>query len=110
MPCAGADGPVWTGVGRTSVGPGTLTTELVGRLSAALWIGTGLLVTVAGAVLVHFGPGSSRPGVAAVGVACTAIGIVIWYLPWARWRHASATLWLVPVALGMITLYNRFTG
>jgi diguanylate cyclase (GGDEF)-like protein/PAS domain S-box-containing protein len=90
------------------VGQGTLTTHLVGRLSAALWIGTGLLVTVAGAVL-SFRVGFSRPGMVGVGLGCVAIGAVVFRMPWGRWRR-SATLWLVPVAFGMITLFNRFTG
>ncbi len=75
---------------------------------AALWIGTGLLVTMAGALL-RFHPGASRAGMIGVGVGCVAIGSVVLRVPWARWRR-SATLWLVPVALGMITLYNSFTG
>ncbi|HXY28901.1 MAG TPA: diguanylate cyclase, partial [Acidimicrobiales bacterium] len=87
---------------------GTLTTQLVGRLSGALWIASGLLVAVAGATL-RFRTGASPTGVVAVGAASVAIGIVVWGVPWARWRR-SATLWLVPLALGMITLHNRFTG
>jgi len=97
-----------SGTGRDEVGQGTLTTHLVGRLSGALWIGTGLLVAVAGAVL-RFDPGSSRAGMVGVGVACVVIGATVLRIPWARWRR-SATLWLVPVALGMITLYNQYTG
>jgi diguanylate cyclase (GGDEF)-like protein/PAS domain S-box-containing protein len=96
------------GRGGDEVGQGTLTTHLVGRLSAALWIGTGLLVALAGAVL-RFHPGSSRPGMVGVGVVCVGIGLVVYRVPWGRWPR-SATLWLVPVALGMITLYNHFTA
>jgi diguanylate cyclase (GGDEF)-like protein/PAS domain S-box-containing protein len=95
-------------LGRDEVGQGTLTTDLVGRLSAALWIGTGLLVAVAGAVL-QFRTGFSRAGMVSIGVACVVIGAVVYRIPWARLRR-SATLWLVPVALGMISLYNDFTG
>jgi len=96
------------GAAREDVGQGTLTTHLVGRLSGALWIGSGFLATVAGAVL-GFHPGASRPGMVGVGVGWVAIGITVWRVPWARYRR-SATLWLVPVALGMITLYNGFTA
>jgi diguanylate cyclase (GGDEF)-like protein/PAS domain S-box-containing protein len=96
------------GVWRDDAGGGTLTTHLVGRLSAALWIGTGLLVAAAGLVL-HFHKGASRPGMLGVGVACVVIGAVVYRVPWGRYRR-SATLWLVPVALGMIVLYNTFTG
>ena len=103
--------PMETGmdtIGRDEVGQGTLTTDLVGRLSAALWIGIGLLVALAGAVL-QFRSGFSRPGMVGLGVACVVIGAVVYRIPWARWRR-SATLWLVPLALAMITLYNSFTG
>ena len=96
------------GTGRDEVGQGTLTTHLVGRLSGSLWIGTGLLVALAGATL-RFGLGSSRAGMVGVGIACVVIGVTVLRIPWARWRR-SATLWLVPVALGMITLYNQYTG
>jgi len=95
-------------IGRDEAGQGTLTTHLVGRLAAALWIATGMLVTVAGTVL-DFRPGFSRPGMVGLGLACVVIGAVMYRMPWARWRR-SATLWLVPVALAMITLYNRSTG
>jgi diguanylate cyclase (GGDEF)-like protein/PAS domain S-box-containing protein len=81
---------------------------MVGRLSGALWIASGLLVLVAGATL-RFPPGASRPGVMATGAACVAVGVTVWNVRWARWRR-SATLWLVPVAFGMITLHNRFTA
>jgi diguanylate cyclase (GGDEF)-like protein/PAS domain S-box-containing protein len=96
------------GAGRDELGQGTLTKDLVGRLSGALWIGTGVLVALAGAVL-RFRAGASRPGMVGVGIACLAIGAVVWNISWER-RRRSASLWLVPVALGMITLYNRFTG
>jgi len=94
--------------GRHEARQATLTTALVGRLSGALWVASGLLVAIAGAVL-PFRPGSSSVGVVSVGVACVAIGTVVWYLPWCRWRRSS-TLWLIPLAFGMITLHNRFTG
>ena len=94
--------------GIDEAGQGTLTTHLVGRLSAALWIGTGVLVVLAGAVL-SFRAGFSRAGMVGIGLACVAIGAVVYRIPWARWGR-SATLWLVPVAFGMITLYNGFTG
>ena len=96
------------GGGRHEADQATMTTALVGRLSGALWVASGLLVAIAGAVL-PFRPGSSPPGVVGVGVACVIIGAVVWCLPWYRWRRSS-TLWLIPLAFGMITLHNRFTG
>ncbi|HVA03696.1 MAG TPA: EAL domain-containing protein [Acidimicrobiales bacterium] len=96
------------GAGIEDVGQGTLTTHLVGRLSAALWIGVGMLVALAGATL-SFPTGFSRPGMVGLGLACVGIGAVVYRIPWAQWPR-SATLWLVPVALGMITLYNTATG
>jgi diguanylate cyclase (GGDEF)-like protein/PAS domain S-box-containing protein len=95
------------GVRRDEVAQGTLTTHLVGRLSAALWIGMGILIALAGAVL-PFHPGSSRPGMVGSGVACVVIGAVVYRIPWERYRR-SASLWAVPVALAMIVLYNGFT-
>jgi diguanylate cyclase (GGDEF)-like protein/PAS domain S-box-containing protein len=96
------------GAARDDVWQATLTKDLVGRLSGALWVGIGVLVAVAGALL-QFHPGASRAGMVGAGCACVAIGAVVWRLPWGQWRR-SATLWLVPVALGMIDLYNRFNG
>jgi PAS domain S-box-containing protein len=96
------------GAARDDVWQATLTKDLVGRLSGALWVGIGLLVAVAGALL-QFHPGASRAGMVGAGFACVAIGAVVWRLPWGQWRR-SATLWLVPVALGMIDLYNGFNG
>jgi diguanylate cyclase (GGDEF)-like protein/PAS domain S-box-containing protein len=96
------------GAERDDNGPGALSTHLVGRLGGALWIGSGLLIAVAGAVL-RFHTEASRPAMVAVGVVSVAIGAVVWRVPWGRFRR-SATLWLVPVALGMIALYNGATG
>jgi diguanylate cyclase (GGDEF)-like protein/PAS domain S-box-containing protein len=90
------------------IGHGTLTTDLVGRLSGALWTGCGLLVAASGTVL-RFEPGASRPGLVGLGVLCMMIGVAVWRMPWARWGR-SATLWLVPLSFGMITLHNRLSG
>ena len=85
-------------IGRDEAGQGTLTTHLVGRLSAALWIATGMLVAVAGAVL-QFRPGSPRgPAWWAPGWRASPSAPSCYRMPWARWRR-SATLWLVPLAL-----------
>ncbi|HUY21453.1 MAG TPA: EAL domain-containing protein [Acidimicrobiales bacterium] len=104
----GPRGEVEGGGRPDATAPGTLTTELVGRLSGVLWVACGLMVVAAGPLL-DFPRGASRPGVEALGVACIAMGLVVRVVPWARWPR-SATLWLVPVAFGMIALHNRLAG
>ncbi len=71
------------GVGSEDIGQGTLTTHLVGRLSAALWMGSGVLVVLAGLAL-DFHAGASRAGMVGVGLACIAIGAVVYRIPWTR--------------------------
>ena len=65
-------------------------------------------MAIAGAT-VRYPTGSSRAGVVEVGVASVVIGVALMAVPWGRWS-LSATLWIVPLALGMITLHNHFTG
>jgi len=86
----------------------TLSLRWVGHLTAALWILCGLLVAFAGS-LVSFPADASRFGVVGVGTAATMVGCFVWVLPWERWRR-SATLCLVPPALGLIALFDHFTG
>jgi diguanylate cyclase (GGDEF)-like protein/PAS domain S-box-containing protein len=88
--------------------PGALTTRMVGRLSATLWILSGLLVVAAGS-FVPLPPGASRQGVVITGLSAIICGGVIRVIPWERW-HRSATLWIVPVAFAVIALHDRFTG
>jgi len=87
---------------------GTLTPQLVGRLSGALWVLCGLLVATAGA-FVRLPAMAQRPGVVLVGIAAVVCGLVIWKIPWVRWKR-SATLWLVPLAFTVIALHDRFSG
>jgi diguanylate cyclase (GGDEF)-like protein/PAS domain S-box-containing protein len=87
---------------------GTLTNRLVGRLSGALWVSCGALVVVAGAV-VPLPSGANRTGVVGIGLVAIVCGVVIWLVPWERWRR-SATLWIVPLAFTVIALHDRFTG
>jgi diguanylate cyclase (GGDEF)-like protein/PAS domain S-box-containing protein len=54
-------------------------------------------------------PGSSRLAVLAVSALAIACGVVVALLPWERW-HRSATLWLMPVALLCIVLFNIATN
>jgi len=87
---------------------GTLTTRLVARVGAALWILCGFLVVVVGGS-VPWPPGANRSGLVILGLLSVTCGGVIWILPWSRWRR-SATLWIVPLALAAIALHDRFTG
>ena len=43
------------------------------------------------------------------GLGVALAGVVIWYLPWARWSM-RATLWLVPLALLCVALSNMAGG
>ncbi|MBV8159901.1 MAG: diguanylate cyclase, partial [Acidimicrobiia bacterium] len=78
------------------------------RLAAALYVLCGAWVAVAGPLL-PAGQGFNRLGLGCVGVVAMATGLVIWRLPWERWR-ATANLWVVPVAFALIGLHNRFSG
>ncbi|HEY7948990.1 MAG TPA: EAL domain-containing protein [Acidimicrobiales bacterium] len=83
---------------------GTLTTRLVGHISAALFVLCGALVIVAGTV-VPFPPGANRLGLVILGLFTMASGVVIWAVPWPRWKR-SAMLWLVPPAFGLIVMHG----
>ena len=87
---------------------GTLTTRLVGRLSGALWVLCGSLVVAAGP-FVPLPPRANRPGVVVIGLVAIVCGVVIWLVPWERWRR-SATLWIVPFAFAVIAIHDRLTG
>ncbi len=88
--------------------PGTLTTQLVGHISSALFFLCGALVIVAGA-FVAFPPGANRAALMVVGVATTVSGGIIWAIPWPRWKR-SAMLWLVPPAFLLIVLHGIFSA
>jgi diguanylate cyclase (GGDEF)-like protein/PAS domain S-box-containing protein len=79
--------------------------RLAGRMATALFVGGGLGTLAATLLPAH--EGQNRPGVVAVGIAALFVGIAAWYLPWQRWSE-RATLWLVPVAFGLIALANHF--
>ena len=53
--------------------------------------------------------GVSIWAITAIGVGALLAGVVIWYLPWARWSM-RATLWLVPLALLCVALSNMAGG
>src|ERR1700735_756886 len=87
---------------------GTLSPGQIGRLSGALWALCGVLVVAAG-TFVPLPPGANRRGVVVIGLVAVVCGVVIWFIPWERWRR-SATLWIVPLAFAVIALHDRFTA
>jgi diguanylate cyclase (GGDEF)-like protein/PAS domain S-box-containing protein len=74
-------------------------------MATALFVGGGLGTITSTLLPVH--EGLSATGVAAVGVVALCVGLVAWYLPWHRWSE-RASLWLVPIAFGLIALANHF--
>jgi len=82
-----------------------LSQRLAGRMATALFVGGGLGTITATLLPAH--EGLNRPGVIGVGIAALVVGIAAWYLPWQRWSE-RATLWLVPVAFGLIAVANHF--
>jgi diguanylate cyclase (GGDEF)-like protein len=75
---------------------------LSGRLAAILFMGSGVVT------LASFGGMPSpvgRTGTAAIGVASVVAGLITLKLPWGSWPQ-SRSLWLVPVALAMVSLRN----
>ena len=86
---------------------GALSQHLAGRMATALFVGGGI-GTLASALL-PTAQGVDRGGVIVVGLMAMGVGITAWYVPWQRWSE-RATLWLVPVAFGLIALANHFAG
>ena len=84
---------------------GALSNELVAKIAAGLWIFTSALVLLA--ELIATPPlGSSPLGSVVVCGVSIAAGLVMWVLPWDRWKR-SATLWLVPLAFAAIGVNLR---
>lgn len=56
------------------------------------------------------GPSSyNRPVVAMINLAGIVVGLIAWFMPWSKWS-TSATLTLVPVALGLVCLSDAYAG
>jgi diguanylate cyclase (GGDEF)-like protein len=53
--------------------------------------------------------GYNRPLVSVINVAAVAAGVLAWYAPWHRWSPYT-TLFLVPVALGLVCLSDAYGG
>jgi diguanylate cyclase (GGDEF)-like protein len=78
--------------------------DLMGRLGGILFLGSGLVT------LASFGSmptPADRAGTAAVGIASLLVGLITLKLPWRNWPR-SRSLWLVPVALTLVSLGNSF--
>ena len=84
-----------------------LSHRLAGRMATALFVGGGLGTTAS--TLLPTPESVNRPGVIAVGLVALGVGLAAWYLPWQRWSE-RATLWLVPIAFGLIALANHFAA
>ncbi|MDQ1699144.1 MAG: hypothetical protein QOG34_1007 [Frankiaceae bacterium] len=84
------------------------TAKMAGLLSSVLFCLCGLLVTGL-APLIPAGPHVHPLGLVAVGLIAALSGIVIGALPWERWERSSS-LWLIPLALALISLHNLFAG
>jgi diguanylate cyclase (GGDEF)-like protein/PAS domain S-box-containing protein len=84
------------------------TAKMAGLLSSVLFCLCGLLVTGL-APLIPAGPHVHPLGLVAVGLVAALAGIVIGTLPWERWQRSSS-LWLIPLALGLISVHNLFAG
>ena len=82
-----------------------LSHRFAGRMATVLFVGGGL--GTIGSTLLPGHEGLNAPAVAAVGLAALCVGAVAWYLPWHRWSE-RASLWLVPIAFGLIGVANHF--
>lgn len=81
----------------------TLGNRLVGRLAGVLFVAAGAITVVT--LPLPAPAGMNRAAVGAVGAAAIGIGGWAWRAPWDRWRR-SASLWLVPIALALISFGN----
>src|SRR5438128_1627419 len=51
----------------------------------------------------------NRPVVAVVNLVALAVGVVAAFAPWSRWKP-GATLWLVPIAIGLVCVSDAYGG
>ncbi|HUZ44044.1 MAG TPA: EAL domain-containing protein [Acidimicrobiales bacterium] len=85
-----------------------LSARVIGRISSALFMLCGALVSLM-APLLPFQVTASRWGLLGVGLAAATTGAIIWFLPWNKWGR-PATIGLVPVAMTLVGWHNYFTG
>ena len=86
-----------------SIGP-----RIAGRLAGALFVSCGALVGMTAPVMPS-PPTVNRPALIALALLAVMAGAVIWEMPWDRWSQ-RATLWLVPLAFGLIAGHNYCSG
>jgi len=79
-----------------------------GHLSAVLFFLCGLLVAASSPALGD-APHVHHLFLVVVGIVAASSGFVIGSMPWHRWPR-SATLWLVPLSLGLIGLPFYLAG
>jgi diguanylate cyclase (GGDEF)-like protein/PAS domain S-box-containing protein len=84
-----------------------LSQRLAGRMAAILFVAGGL--GTFSSVLLPAQPGMQPPGIVAVSVAAVLMGVVVWFLPWDRWRQRSSLV-LVPIAFVLIAFGNHFAA
>ena len=96
--------PAGRGVGESASDALIVRREVVMRLAAALFFGSGLLTFVAAAITPA---GRPRALMVGVGVASVLIGVFTWLAPWGRWP-SRASFCLAPVALVLIAAANVY--
>lgn len=94
--------PAGRGVGESASDALIVRREVVMRLAAALFFGSGLLTFVAAAIAP-----AGRPRALMVGVVSVLIGVFTWLAPWGRWP-SRASFCLAPVALVLIAAANVY--
>ena len=94
--------PVWSNGHQSGV-----SATLAARLGAVLFVVGGALNLFT--ALQPSVPSADADLLVIFGLGAALAGVVIWYLPWARWSM-RATLWLVPLALLCVALSNMAGG
>ena len=87
---------------------GSISPRIAGRLAGALFVSCGALVGMTAPVM-PAPPTVNRPALVALALAAVTAGALIWELPWDSWSQ-GATLWLVPLAFGLMALHNYCSG
>jgi diguanylate cyclase (GGDEF)-like protein/PAS domain S-box-containing protein len=86
---------------------GVLSRLVVGRLAAILYVLCALAILAS--LALPNPPAMDGAGILSVCAAAIAIGVLVWHLPWTRWRR-STSLWFAVLAFVLIALLNRFSG
>ena len=84
-----------------------LSRRVLGRLAAILYMLCALAVLAS--LLLPAPAGMNRAAVVTVCGVAIAWGLILWFLPWERWRR-STSLWFVFIAFVLIAILNRSGG